>query len=430
MAPAIERVNFYNPQVGKPANLQNSAVLRMLEEEESRRSGYVGSGDNIPSSLRDVSWPPPDFEHKNQLRSTFKDVVTPGVKRVAWPPPQEGVLDPAEVVEQAPVQAQGGTQYTSPGLQQNNYQPQQSARSNQSQQPSYRPLKPLDVSSVGAGSPLASPSTNQTPQGFRTATPTRGWAPVHSPVAAPTSQKYFGAPPQTQPPYQPVQAPGQQYGGQYQPPQQQYQPPQQQYQPPQQQYQPPQQQYQPPQQQYQPPQQQYQPPQQQYQPPQQQYQPPQQQYQPPQQQYQPPQYQAQSFAQPPPQSQPVAAQNQVAAPRTQTKPVEPPPSTITLRPTAPVSQTPAPVYSAQPATASLKVVVGGKHLRGDLKWPPENVRQQMAEENRLRIELAKGPAVRPLRKDKDYTPFFEQHALNSSYPGYKIPPGTQFFRPE
>lgn len=72
---------------------------------------------------------------------------------------------------------------------------------------------------------------------------------------------------------------------------------------------------------------------------------------------------------------------------------------------------------------------GGKHLRGDLKWPPENVKHQMAEEHRLLLELAKGPNCKPPRPNKDYTDFFAQHALNSMYPGYKIPPGTQYYRP-
>nr|CAH7730851.1 unnamed protein product [Callosobruchus chinensis] len=162
----------------------------------------------------------------------------------------------------------------------------------------------------------------------------------------------------------------------------------------------------------------------------------------------------------------VAAPSQVA-PRPQAKPVAPPPSTITLRPQAPISQVPAPLVTSQPATATLKEKLvsprnlrgdikwppeevkkkmieeaqnqqncnsflsleGGKHLRGDLKWPPENVKSQMEEENRLRLELAKGPAVRPPKQLKDYTGFFEQHALSDTYPGYKIPPGTQFYRP-
>lgn len=103
---------------------------------------------------------------------------------------------------------------------------------------------------------------------------------------------------------------------------------------------------------------------------------------------------------------------------------EPPPSTITLRPQAPVSQASPPVFTSQPATATLK---GGKCLRGDLKWPPESVKKQSEEENRLRMEIAKGPVCRPRKVRKDYTGFFAQHALNSTYPGYKAPPGTQYY---
>lgn len=113
-----------------------------------------------------------------------------------------------------------------------------------------------------------------------------------------------------------------------------------------------------------------------------------------------------------------------AATQTYGRPVEPPPSTITLRPQAPVSQAPPPVVTSQPATATLR---GGKNLRGDLKWPPENVKKQVEEENQQRLELAKGPAFRPRLIRKDYGPFFAQHALNASYPGYKAPPGTQFY---
>ncbi|KAJ8935931.1 hypothetical protein NQ318_008707 [Aromia moschata] len=432
-----------------------------------------------------------------------------GAKRVAWPPPNESGPE-SPYVEQNSVTAKGGPQYPSqsPGLHQNNYQApaQQSVSSNP---PSHRPLKPLDVSTADS-----SPSS----------TPNKGWAPVQSPLASPSQpswpqgatrqrssstslyqsahqsvsqqsflgqfyqlpspqsqasdqQQYQALQQQYQPSRQPLQqqfsSPQQQYQPpqqQYQPPQQQYQSPQQQYQPPQQQNQPPHQQYQPPQQQYQPSQQQYQPPQQQYQPPQQQHQPPQQKYQSPQQQYQPPQQQYQATSQQY-QSQtsqispkPAAAPTQAAPKAAGAKPVEPPPSTITLRSQAPVRQAPPPVVTSQPATATLRVKVGqkhmrgdqkwppedirrqleeetvdnnysflsiqgGKHLRGDLKWPPENVKRQWEEENRLRLELAKGPAVRPPRPNKDYTEFFEQHALNSTYPGYKIPPGTQFYRP-
>ncbi|KAL0100405.1 hypothetical protein PUN28_019629 [Cardiocondyla obscurior] len=105
---------------------------------------------------------------------------------------------------------------------------------------------------------------------------------------------------------------------------------------------------------------------------------------------------------------------------------EAPPSTIILRPEPPISQTPAPVYQAQPAAT--KAPATG-NMRGDLKWPPAPVKAQVEAENRARMELAKGPAFRPRRVHKDYSGFFAQHALNSTYPGYRAPPGTQYFTP-
>ncbi|XP_074030407.1 uncharacterized protein isoform X2 [Leptinotarsa decemlineata] len=369
-------INFHNPAVGKPANLQKSAVLRMLEEEESRqRNGFE------PSS-----------------------------KRVAWPPPNESGPD-SPYVEQNSVSAKGGPQYPSqsPGLQQNNYQPAQQRQVSPNPIHHRSPLKPLDVS-AGGSSPLASPQLSQGPQGYRPSTPSKGWAPVHSPVSTPTQPSWQAPSSQAakfQAAHQPVSQPvylGQQYQTSPQP---------------------------------------YKPVPNQYQSSQQ--------YQSPPKQFQAPQYP----------SKPEVALSQV------TKPVEPPPSTITLRSAAPVSQASPPVFNSQPATATLKVKVarkylrgdqkwppeevkkkmieeadnvhtsnsflsiqGGKHLRGDLKWPPENVKSQAEEENRLRLELAKGPVFRPKRPNKDYTSFFAQHALNSTYPGYKIPPGTQFVRPE
>ncbi|XP_072761329.1 uncharacterized protein [Anoplolepis gracilipes] len=105
---------------------------------------------------------------------------------------------------------------------------------------------------------------------------------------------------------------------------------------------------------------------------------------------------------------------------------EAPPSTIILRPEPPISQTPAPVYQAQPAAT--KAPATG-NMRGDLKWPPASVKAQVEAENRARIDLARGPAFRPRRVNKDYSGFFAQHALNNSYPGYRAPPGTQYFTP-
>lgn len=89
-------------------------------------------------------------------------------------------------------------------------------------------------------------------------------------------------------------------------------------------------------------------------------------------------------------------------------------------------QSPPPIYQAQPA-ATLAPTSG--NMRGDTKWPPESVKQQTEAENRARVDLAKGPAFRPRRVAKDYTSFFAQHALNSNYPGYRAPPGTQYFTP-
>ncbi|CAG9559717.1 unnamed protein product [Danaus chrysippus] len=105
---------------------------------------------------------------------------------------------------------------------------------------------------------------------------------------------------------------------------------------------------------------------------------------------------------------------------------EPPPTTITLRQQPPVHQQPPPVFASQPATASLK---GGVNMRGDQKWPPQSVKDAVDAENEARRQLAKGPACRPRKVKKDYTEFFSQHALNHSYTSYRVPPGTQHFEP-
>lgn len=66
-------------------------------------------------------------------------------------------------------------------------------------------------------------------------------------------------------------------------------------------------------------------------------------------------------------------------------------------------------------------------MRGDEKWPPATYKAQAEAENEARKALARGPAVRPRRVHKDYTSFFAQHALNSNYPSYRAPPGTQHY---
>lgn len=333
-------IDFHNASLSKPGNLQNSAVLRMLEEEEQRqRAGYP-----------------------------------PSAKRVAWPPPREG----EEYLEQQ--QPQNQVAY------QSNYAaaPQQQPTPNYQRGPQSYQTPPASYKSASNGyqqqQPLSPLTLNQAPSGFSSPTVQgKGWAPVYSPVSTP-SQPKFNNPPQQQ---------QQQQYYQQTPPATQY---------------------------------------------------PEQYYQQGAQPTQPvPQYQQTPQYQTPPNTNalyqqaaaPSQAQNQYQPQVTQAfkapKKVEPPPSTITLRPQAPVSQVPPPVYNSQPATATLK---GGKHLRGDLKWPPENVRQRMADEQRQLEELAKGPACRPRKPHKDYSEFFAKHALNSTYPGYKIPPGTQFYMPE
>ena len=102
---------------------------------------------------------------------------------------------------------------------------------------------------------------------------------------------------------------------------------------------------------------------------------------------------------------------------------QPPPATVQLRPTAPVSQEPPPIYESQPAATK---AVGPK-MRGDEKWPPTAYKEQAAAENEARKALAKGPAFRPKKVKKDYRSFFAQNALTPNYPTYKAPPGTQHY---
>ncbi|KAK5650941.1 hypothetical protein RI129_001970 [Pyrocoelia pectoralis] len=331
-------INFHNPAVNKPASLQNSAVLRFLEEEETRNRGD-----------------------------------SPNLKRVAWPPPpdRDGQL------EEISAEELGRPQITSPGLQNHqvqsaNYHPtspiQQGTQFNY-QRPElsnhYQPVsfnKPTQVAPPSPSYKPSSPKLNSSPLQYSPVQPIKPWAPVYSPVS-PKPQPMYPTSPQHD---------TQQY---YQPPAHEY------------------------------------------------HSFPDHSVQSPQYQYSPNRQFEATTVQPQQQHQ---HQKPATLPRYhQTAPVvEPPPSTIILRPQAPVSQIPAPVYNSQPATATFG---GGKNLRGDLKWPPPETKAQMEEDNRKRIELARGPVCRPRKVARDYSGFFAQHALNSTYPRYKIPPGTQFY---
>ncbi|KAK3930843.1 Chitobiosyldiphosphodolichol beta-mannosyltransferase, partial [Frankliniella fusca] len=69
----------------------------------------------------------------------------------------------------------------------------------------------------------------------------------------------------------------------------------------------------------------------------------------------------------------------------------------------------------------------GVRARGDAKWPPQEYKTRADEENAQRVALAKGPVCRPRLPKRDYSSFFEQNRVNSMYPGYRPPPGTQHY---
>ncbi|XP_026321876.1 chromatin modification-related protein eaf-1-like isoform X2 [Hyposmocoma kahamanoa] len=374
-------IDFSNPSTDKPANLANSAVLRMLEEEERSRMGYPKLDPTQVQAILetlvhmdhrfDRHWPPEQARMRSarswdgQLNTTgnvYSEFMqaTKGQKKVVWPPLPEtnGYHSPQS---QQTYNAQQQQQYQSPPpSQQSQYQqpqyqkPQYQQQQNQYQQPEYdQPQSHYQASQpaqsegrrqqatglsklipFGPGVTASPAPPRQGPTSPGVAQPYRQQNTRWAPVPAPLSPQAYGS----QPNYSPQP--------QYSPHQQQYSPQQQQYSPQQQQYSPQKQQYSPQQQQYSP-----------------------------QPQYSEPAYQ-------PPQRQ-----------------FEPPPATITLRQKQPVHQKPPPVFPSQPATTSFK---GGVNMRGDQKWPPQSVKEAVEAENEARRQLAKGPACRP-RKLKQYS---------------------------
>ncbi|XP_026737055.1 extensin isoform X2 [Trichoplusia ni] len=373
------RIDFNNPGTDKPANLANSAVLRMLEEEERNRRGLPKLDETQVQAILenmvymrhpfDNIWPPEGStksRHKWQLTSghTHSEFVkaTKGQKKVVWPPvpetngyhqtPQQQSPAFYNNAQQSPAspqpqyQAQPQPQYQAPPQPQPQYQQQPAY-----QQPQYhqQPTSPQPQYQAPESEPSFCEGRRQEPTGlsklipvgpgvtapYRPGPPSPGIVPQPyrqqqsrwAPVPAPLSPQIQGS----QPGY-----PGAQYS-----PQPQYSP-----------------------------------------------------------SYSEPSYQA-------PQ-----------------KPYEPPPATITLRQQQPVHQKPPPVFASQPATASFQ---GGINMRGDQKWPPQSVKEAVAAENEARRQLARGPACRPRKVNKDYSTFFAQHALSHNYPGYRAPPGTQHY---
>ncbi|KAL5291319.1 hypothetical protein ACFFRR_010614 [Megaselia abdita] len=98
------------------------------------------------------------------------------------------------------------------------------------------------------------------------------------------------------------------------------------------------------------------------------------------------------------------------------------PGVIQLRKEAPFNQRPSPVYQAQPAATTYQ---GGANMRGDMRWPPPEYKEQAAAANEERRRIAAGPICRPRRVAKDYAQFFAKNQINNYYPGYRVPPGTQ-----
>ncbi|KAJ8670931.1 hypothetical protein QAD02_002190 [Eretmocerus hayati] len=81
------------------------------------------------------------------------------------------------------------------------------------------------------------------------------------------------------------------------------------------------------------------------------------------------------------------------------------------------------VYRAQPAATQ---PLPSRNMRGDVKWPPISVRKRTEAEEQAKADQDKGPLHRPRRIQRDYSNFFAQHAITNNYPGYRVPPGTQY----
>ncbi|XP_053604130.1 uncharacterized protein LOC128671558 isoform X6 [Plodia interpunctella] len=357
-------IDFNQPGTDKPANLANSAVLRMLEEEERNRRGYP--------SQKKVVWPPvPETNgyHQPQQSPAYHNTAqhSPSAQPQQYQqqyqnPPNQYQNQPNQYQNQPnqyqnqPSQYQNQPQYSPQPNQSNQSQQYPSQPQAQYQQPQSQPsycegkrqeatgLSKLIPFGPGVTASPASPSYRQGPPSPGVAQPYRQpnsrWAPVPAPLSPQTQG--------SQPSY---------------PQQQQYSQPQFS----------------------------------------------------PQQQYSQPQYS----------TQPQYSPNQYSEPyQPPQREFEPPPSTITLRQQPPVHQQPPPVFTSQPAAASFK---GGVNMRGDQKWPPQSVKEAVAAENEARMQLARGPACRPRKVKKDYSSFFAQHALTNNYPGYRAPPGTQHY---
>ncbi|XP_062526050.1 uncharacterized protein LOC101743971 isoform X8 [Bombyx mori] len=109
-------IDFNNPTTDKPANLANSAVLRMLEEEERNRKGY---------SQKKVVWPPvPETNGYHNPQQYRVGPASPGIAPQPFrPQPNRWAPVPAPLSPQTPGSQPSYTQQISPQSQYSSQSP-------------------------------------------------------------------------------------------------------------------------------------------------------------------------------------------------------------------------------------------------------------------------------------------------------------------
>ncbi|XP_028175475.1 extensin isoform X6 [Ostrinia furnacalis] len=228
-------IDFNNPTTDKPANLANSAVLRMLEEEERNRRGYP--------SQKKVVWPPvpetngyhqqqsPAYHNNAQHSPSAPQQQQPQAHYQPQPqyqPPQPQYQPPQPQYHQPQAYQQAQAPY-----QQQYQQPQSQPAHCESRRQEACGLSKLIPVGPGVQAPSPSSPYRQGPPSPGIAQPYRPasnrWAPVPAPLSPQTqgSQPSYGAQSQFSP--QSQYSPQPQYSPQYEPA---YQPPQRQFEPP------------------------------------------------------------------------------------------------------------------------------------------------------------------------------------------------------
>ncbi|CAB3257775.1 unnamed protein product [Arctia plantaginis] len=226
-------IDFTNPSTDKPGNLANSAVLRMLEEEERNRRGYP--------SQKKVVWPP--VPETNGYHQTPQQQSPAFYNNAAQSPaPQQQYQSPPQQQYQAPPQPHYHNQpqyQQEPQYQQQQYQsplsPQQQYQAPQSE-PSYCEGRRQEATGLSKLIPVG-PGISATVSPYRQGPPSPGiaqpyrphqsrWAPVPAPLSPQTQGSQPNYPSQlspqqysAQPQYSPsLSEPAYQAQQQYEPP--------------------------------------------------------------------------------------------------------------------------------------------------------------------------------------------------------------------